>query len=245
MATRLRVDTITGTLRKRLDRLGRTLQANEFRPELQRYTTRVLNDCIAQTPARSEAKIVTAQRKQYRNRINAIPTVHELTDPALRVNEMGEEWIYSSGKWYNAIWRLPDEVWADYSMLSDERNRRMATLESEFIEKRKQARWLYKRSWYQVAVSLGLSITAAAQIISSHTRRKPAVAPPKAYGQWRGGKGVLSVVIRNPFMDEKSRYAPGNGDQILARATAKERPRFLKECNDKVKREISAARQVR
>lgn len=245
MPTGLRLDSVTGTLGRRIAALRGKLTANSFRPELERFTIRTLQDCIAATPARSEGKITTAQRRQYRNRINAIPSVHELTDPALRVNDMGEEWVYSSGKWYNAVWHLPEDVWAAYQMLSEERMQRMATLESEFIANRVQARWLYKRSWYQVALSLGLSIAASAQIVASRTRRKPAVAPPKAYGQWRGGKSVLSVVIRNPFLEEKGKYNPGNGDQILARATAKNLPRFQKECNDKVKREISAARQIK
>ncbi len=245
MATGLKIDTITGVLGRRIAKLKQSTQASSFRPELERHVSRVLTDCIAMTPARPEAKITAAQRGQYKARINAIPSVHTLTDPALRVNDMGEEWIHANGKWYRSDWHLPDEVYAAYQQLAEERARRMSTLESEFIANRLQARWLYQRSWWQVAKSLGIALSVAAQIIASHTRRKPAKEPPKGYGQWRGGKSVLSVVIRNPFLDAAGRYWNGNGQQILAQSTAKNLPRFQKEVNDKIKREISAARQVK
>lgn len=243
--TGLRLDTVTGVLGKRIAALKQSTQASNFRPELERHVSRVLTDCIASTPARPEAKITAAQHNQYRSRINAIPSVHTLTDPALRVNDVGEEWIYNAGKWYRSDWHLPDEVFAAYQALAEERARRMATVESEFISNRLQARWLYQRSWWQVAKSLGIALGVAAQIIASHTRRKPAKEPPKGYGQWRGGKSVLSVTIRNPFLDTAGRYWNGNGQQILAQATAKNLPRFQKEVNDKIKRDISAARQIK
>lgn len=242
--TGLRLDTVTGVLGKRIAALKQSTQASNFRPELERHVGRVLTDCIASTPARPEAKITAAQHNQYRARINAIPSVHTLTDPALRVNDVGEEWIYNAGKWYRSDWHLPDEVFSAYQALAEERARRMATVESEFIANRLQARWLYQRSWWQVAKSLGIALGVAAQIIASHTRMKPAKEPPKGYGQWRGGGRVLSVVIRFTFLDTKTAYWIGNGEQILKQADAKNRPRLLKEVNDKIKREIFSLKNL-
>lgn len=243
--TGLRVDVATGILRKRLAVLKQSLSASEFRPEVADFASRTLQDCIATTPVRSEALIAKNQRTQYVHRVNFIPSYFELVDPSLRVNEMGQQWVYTQGKWYLASeWRLPDEVFAAYQMLTDERDRRLSTIESEFIAERKQVRFLYQRSWYQVAQSLGLAISVAAAIIASHTRRKPAKEPPKAFGQWRGGGKVLSVVIQNPFLDQPGKYWKGNGKQILAQATARNRPRFIKACEDRTKRAISAARRT-
>lgn len=233
-----------GILQRRVGKLKENLRADNFRPELKRFAERTLKDAIAATPVRSEALITRAQVKQYEHRINYIPSFHTLENPSLIVREDGYEWIYKDDKWYRSDWRLPAPVFAAYSMLSQERNRRMQTAQSDFVERRKQARFLYQRSWWQVAQSLGLAISVAAAIVSSHTRKKPAKEPNKAYGQWRGGVKTLSVVIFNTFLDVRTKYWKGNGKQILAQATAKNRARFLKECEDKVKREISAARRA-
>ena len=241
--TGLRIDTAVATIKKRLAKVGTSMQASNFRPELDRFTKRTLEDCIRTTPVRNEAQITRAQIKQYHNRINYIPSVHELANPSLIINDKGEEWIYFDAKWYKSEWHLPSPVFAAYSELSIERNRRMQTIQAQFVEERKQARFLYQRSWYQVAQSLGLAISVAAAIIASHTRKKPAKEPPRASGQWRGGGRVLSVLIQNPFLDELGKYWKGNGKQILAQATAKNRPQFHKECQDKIKREIAAARR--
>jgi len=243
MATGLRLDTAIGTLRKRLGNLKQSCQASEFRSELERFARDTLKDCIAATPVRNEALIVANQRKQYRKRVDFIPSAHELIDPSLRVNENGEPWIYTQGKWYNGNWHLPDEVFAAFAMLDQERQRRMATIEATFINERKQARFLYQRSWWQVANSLGLSLSVSAAIISSHSRHNPKKEPTKAYGQWRGGMRVLSVVIVNTFLDVAGKYWKGNGKAILKQATAKNYPSFIKRVNDKVKRKISLARQ--
>jgi hypothetical protein len=241
--TGLRLDTAIGTISKRLATLRGKLSASSFKPELERFTARTLSDCIAATPVRNEALITRNQQQQYRNRINYIPSVHTLENPSLIVNEQGESWVFVDDKWYNSEWRLPARVFAAFSELNEERNRRIQTTQAQFINERKQARFLYQRSWWQVAQSLGLTISVAAAVVASHTRRKPAKEPMKAYGQWRGGGRVLSVVIVNKFLDAVGKYWKGNGKAILAQATARNRARFLKECEDKVKREISAARQ--
>jgi len=232
-----------GVIGKRLGKLKESTRADSFKPEMQRYVTATLRDCVTTTPVRNESLIARNQARQYRNRINYIPSFHTLENPSLIVNENGQEFIYYNDKWYRGDWRMPPEVFAAYSMLMEERNRRMQTAQSDFVNERKQARFLYRKSWYQIGQSLGLSIAAPGEVTASHSRKQPAKEPPKAYGQWRGGYRVLSVAIFNPFLDKKTAYWNGNGKQILAQAQAKNRPRFLKECQDKVKREISAARR--
>lgn len=242
--TGLRIAPQIGVLGRRMQRLKRSVRADEFRPELARHTKRVLDDCVKATPVRNEALITRAQVKQYEHRINYIPSVHTLSDPSLIVNDQGQPWVYMGGKWYLATNNMPPQVYGAYQQLNAERNRRIQTTQSDFVAQRKQARFLYQRSWWQVGQSLGLVVSVAAAVIASHTRRKPAKEPPKSYGQWRGGTKVLSVVIFNRFLDIVTKYWPsGNGKQILAQSNAKNLPRLRKECADKVKREISAARR--
>jgi len=243
--TGLRIDTALSKIRNRLAKLKRDTSASEFRPELAEFTRRTLNDCIRTTPARSEALIAKNQHVQYQHRVNSIPSFHELLDPSLRVNAVtGEAWIFYAGKWYNAAWHLPSEVYAAFGELNAERNRRLSTIEAQFIAQRKQARFLYRKSWWQVAQSLGLSIVVPSDVIESHSRHNPRKEPPRAYGQWRGGQRVLSVVIQNPFLDVPTMYWKGNGKAILAEATARNRAWFNKAVHDKTERNISAARRM-
>ncbi len=243
MATGLRLDTAIGKLQKRLSKLKETVRADAFRPELKLFAERTLTDCIRATPVRDESKIQRAQEIQYRHRINYIPSVHELADPSLIVNDQGNAWVFYAGKWYNAEWRLPAEVFAAFEELNQERERRLETAQGEFIEERKQARFLYQKSWFQVAQSLGISIPAGSHILISHSRHEPKKESPKGYGQWRGGGVALSIVVYNSLLNEETRYWIGNGKQILAQAMAKNRARFYKDVEDKTKRMISVARQ--
>lgn len=233
------------TLKRRFAKLKDSTRAEDFRPEIARFVTATLKDCIATTPVRSLDLIQRNQYRQYDHRVNYIPSFHTLIDPTLIHNEgFEEDWIFYAGKWYKGSWHLPDEVYAAYQELTAERERRLSTAADDFVDARAQARFLYQLSWAQVAQSLGLSLAVAAAILASYTRRKPAKAPPRGYGQWRGGKGVLSVAIFNPFLYAKGKYWDGNGRAILATATAKNLPRFNREVQDKVKREIEAARRV-
>lgn len=242
--TGLRIDTAVSGIRRKLDKLKHSCSANEFRPEVERFASRSLATCIETTPVRNEALIAANQIKQYNHRVNYIPSYHTVTDPTLIVKAEGE-FLFCGGKWYRpGLWNLKSEVYAAYEMLSAERARRMQTAQSDFVNERKQARFLYQRSWWQVAQSLGIAFAVSAAIVNSRNRRKPSKEPPKAFGQWRGGGTVLSVVIRNVFLDLKTKYWNGNGKSILAQSIAKHRARFHKECNDKVKRMISAARQT-
>jgi hypothetical protein len=112
-----------------------------------------------------------------------------------------------------------------------------------FIEQRAQARFLYRKSWMQCAESARLRVTASSAVKASVTRRRPEKNPPKGYVQWRGGKDVLSLVIFNPFLDQKSRYKPFTSKQILDKASAKERPRFKRDTENRIRRALYAARK--
>lgn len=230
-------------LRRKLARKERALTAESFRPELEKHATAVLNDAAASTPVRDLSTIQAAQNKQYDARINCIPSAHELIDPSLRVNSNnGQHWLFSGGKWYLASeWKLPPNQWAQYQALEQERNRRMQKPRGQFISERAQARFLYRKSWLQVGQSLGLRMRSTGQVANSHTRRKPPKEPPRGYGQWRGGRNVLSAVVYNPFLEIPSRYKQFSGRAILAAAQAKNAPRFLRATEAKMKRTLANA----
>lgn len=216
------------------------ISAASFRPQVRRYASDVLSKCVTTTPKRTLGLIRPAQRKQWKLRVNYIPSNHHESDPMLIVNDAGEHWLKHNAKWLHANkWTLRPDAWATYQMLLAERDRRMQTSREEFVEGRAQARFLYKKSWTQVARSLGVAIIAAGQILASRTRRKPPKSPPKAYGQWRGGKDVLSASIVNPFLEIKTAYWIGNGKQILAAAIARCRPKFEREIAREVERRLS------
>lgn len=112
----------------------------------------------------------------------------------------------------------------------------METEEAAFIEHRAQARFLYKRSWYEVGQSVGIDVPCSQQVKDSRTRRKPPQNPPRGYAQRRGGKGVYSIVVYNPFLEEESAYKPFSGKAILAQAMQKHEAQF----NEKIaKRQTS------
>lgn len=213
------------------------VQASAFRPEVARFTKRTLQTAIQLTPVRSLQTIEAAQRKQYANRVNYIHSIHEVEDPTLIVKD-NVEWLYAHGRWWAAsYWDLPSEIEAIHQDLLAERERRLQTSEGDFIAMRAQARFLYQRSWWQAGQSLGINVTGTGGgIINSHSRHNPPVDPPKAYGQWRGGKYVLSVVIENPFLEQESRYKPFSGKEILSDATSRETAVFLAEVETKLAR---------
>lgn len=215
------------------------IRASEFAPDVSLFLKRSLGTAIQLTPARSLATIKKNQRKQYRNRINYIPSYHVLYDPSLIVKDDDSQWLFREGKWYRPdVWNLPMDVWNDYETLNRERERRMEKSESEFIEERAQARFLFKRSWYEIGESAGISVTCPANVRESVTRRTPPLNPPRGYAQKRGGKDVYSIVVRNPFLDQTSsgghaplataQYKMFNGQDIIGRAMAMHRPAFQK-----------------
>lgn len=235
------------TLKKRLVKFTGDTEASEFRPELARFATKTLNTCIVTTPVRNVATIRNNQRRQYEHRINYIPSVHTIRDPSLIVTDAGVHMLFHGGKWQRADGRrLSSSAWSHYQDLLNERNRRLARIgEQSFIDERAQARFLYRKSWTQVAESLGLRVSSSAQVKSSRTRTRPAVEPRRGSGQWHGGKHVISISIQNPFLEQPSRYKDFSGKQILASAAAKHRAEFNREVRNKVRKAIRAARRIR
>lgn len=224
--------------------LGKSVRASQFEPDVLQFLKRSLTTAVQITPMRSLSVIRRNQRKQYQRRVNYIPSFHELTDPSLRVNDNGEEWLYRQGKWYRPdLWHLTNEVWSDYETLNRERERRMNKSESEFIDERAQSRFLFKKTWWEIGQSAGIDVACPAQVKTSFTRRKPPLNPPRGYAQKRGGKDVFSVVVRNPFLDQTSagghtplstqQYKPFSGQQIINRAMDQHRPAFEKKVADR------------
>lgn len=219
------------------------MDASAFEPELLTFTGRVLATAIELTPVRDEALIEGNQRRQYENRVSYIHSIHWTdADPRLVVGDDGE-FLFYGGKWYRTWWKLPDEVFAAYMVLDAERERRLRTPESVFVNARKQARFLYRKSWWQVARSIKVALSVAQNVIAATTRRKPAKMPPQGYAQIRGGKDVLTVVIFNPFLEQESRYKPFSGKSILRQATSIHRKSFRNDVENKVRRLVRAAKR--
>lgn len=215
------------------------IRADLFRPEVMQFVRVTLNDCVRTTPARNAQLIQSAQHRQYTHRVNYIPSFHTVEDPALIVSD-GKEWLHVGGKWYNASHRLPAPVFAAYAMLRAERERRLETSRQNFIKDRMQARFLYRKSWWQVGNSLGLHVTAPGNVTQSLTRRKPAEQPPRGYAQERGGKRVYSVVIYNPFLDTGSEYKDFDAESVLLPAIERHRPVFNRAVEKHLQRALYA-----
>lgn len=214
-----------GPLRRKLEKLQDQIHVESFRQILRDFLRKSLNTATRTTPVRELSRITEAQRKQYANRINYIPSVHTLEDPSLIVKPNGQ-WLYSGGKWYNAAWKLSGMAYTALQMLLAERDRRMQTAQGEFIKARAQARFLYAKSWGQVGQSISLDVRQTSQIASSLTRRKPAKEPPRGYAQERGSKTVLSVAIYNPFTQVESMWKDWDGADILASAASQHRSNY-------------------
>lgn len=223
--TQFRVD-VTGAQRK-LARVKGGLRASDFRSQLMDYVRKVLTTAAQITPVRDASLIRSNQETQYDHRVNYIPSFHTLENPTLIVRPDGIEWIYCDGKWYRGDWQLPDHVYAAYQDLQSERTRRLKTNRQEFVNTRSRARFLYKKSWWEVGQSIGINIPIG-DAMRGESRRKPSDPPPKGYAQVRGGKETLSVDIRNPFLEQPSRYKSFSGKQILRDAMNKHRNAFEK-----------------
>lgn len=243
MKSGLRIDArkLVNKIQKNLGRV----QASDFRPELMRHTRRVLATAIKETPLRNESVIRSAQGFQYDARVDYIPSVHELVDPSLVVKE-DVYWLYANGQWWAASYReLPDEINEILNELITERDRRLTTSVSSFVAERAQARFLYHKSWWQVSESVGAGLSVDSSISSAHSRpyHLPSGEPPRAYGQVRGGKHVLSVVVYNPFLDTPTKYwRKVSGKQILSAAEKTNHSQFIREVNQKMGRFLAGAR---
>ena len=221
--------------KKKIEGLA-NMQANDLRYELFEFMRKSLTTASRNTPARDYGVIRAAQSNQYDKRVNYIPSSHTLSDPSLRVKGK-EHWLYFRGKWLNAsAWKLSNEAWAAYQPLLQEHQRRKQTSRANFIKDRAQARFLYRRSWLEAADSLGVEINVAQSTRKAVTRRKPAVNPPKASGQVRGGAKVLAITISNPFLEQPSRYKDFSGKRILAQAQAQHEGQYRRAMTRRLKR---------
>lgn len=231
----------TSEAKKKFNLVKEHLQAEIFWPDLLDFVRKTLNRCVKTTPARDYQTIKDNQSRQYDNRVNYIPSNHGQADPLLIINEQGMHWLKYSGKWYNCSqWQLPSGIWGIYQQLLEERQRRESTSKSTFIQQRAQARFLYKKSWTQVGESIGLDVTASESVQKSLTRRKPAKNPKAGYAQMRGGKTTISVIIKNPFLDEQTAYWSGDGSKILSAAAEQGKPQFQRVVERKLNRAIFA-----
>ena len=106
---------------------------------------------------------------------------------------------------------------------------------AQFLAGRAPARFLYRASWGQLARSLGLQIPESQQVKNATSRRDPIKAPPRAYGQIRGGKRTFSVAMFNPFLAMPSRYKKFTGEQIIADAQKKHERQFRRQVNKRLK----------
>ena len=106
---------------------------------------------------------------------------------------------------------------------------------AQFLAGRAPARFLYRASWGQLARSLGLQIPESQQVKNATSRRDPIKAPPRAYGQIRGGKRTFSVAMFNPFLAMPSRYKKFTGEQIISDAQKKHERQFRRSVNKRLK----------
>lgn len=212
-------------LQRKAKKAARGIRATSLQAELMDFARKSLTTAVQLTPERSAQLIRRNQAVQYAHRINYIPSYHTLENPTLIVNERDEHWIYCDGKWYRGEWHLPDHVYAAYQDLLSERIRRMRTDRQSFINSRSQARLLYKKSWWQVGRSIGLNIPCGASP-QSYSRHNPPKEPPKGYAQLRGGKQKLTLDMRNPFLEQPSRYKSFTGRQIIQEAANRHRAQF-------------------
>ena len=229
----------------KLEKAKDQIRADYFKPLVLDYARKVLNKCVSTTPVRLAQTIQSAQTKQYNNRINFIPSSHHKTDPALVVKG-GKEFLFVGGKWYRPDkWKLPNDVYAVYQQLNNERQRRIQTPRTQFIKDRMQARFLYRKSWTQVGASIGLNVRGAANVSQSLTRRKPPDEPPKGYAQIRGGKKVFNIVVYNPFLNTEygpltKVYKPFTAQDIINPAIAQYHPAFLVQVDRYLQRALYA-----
>lgn len=222
-------------------RLGKSADAGQFAPEVKQFLKSTLKTAIQLTPARSLTLIKKNQRRQYLNRVSYIPSFHDLLDPTLIVKGDGSQWLFFHNKWYRPDqWIIPDEAYAAYQELVIERERRLEADRDEFIAFRSQARNLYKKSWWEIGQSVGIEVPCSAQVKSAVSRRTKSQLkrghrqnPTKGYAQQRGGKGIYSIVVYNPFLEEQSQYKLFSGKQIIAEAMQKHQAVFDKRVADK------------
>ncbi len=111
----------------------------------------------------------------------------------------------------------------------------------QFLADRAPARFLFQLSWVQVGQSLGVNVTASAQVLAATTRNPNEQEIPRGYGQWRGGDKVLTAVIYNPLVAGPARkYKPFDGTALITDALTAQKPVFNRACERKLKRAVHA-----
>jgi len=112
---------------------------------------------------------------------------------------------------------------------------------AQFLADRAPARFLFQLQWVQVGESLGVNVTASANVLSASTRNHNEPDIPRGYGQWHGGETKLTASISVPFLDEPERkYKPFTGQGILTPIMAAQFPVFNRACERKMKRVVIA-----
>ena len=111
----------------------------------------------------------------------------------------------------------------------------------QFIADRAPARFLFQLQWVQVGYSLGINVTASAQVLAATTRNHNEPEIPRGYGQWHGGDVKLTASISVPWLDEPARkYKPFTGREILLPIMAAQYPVYKRACDRKLKRVVMA-----
>lgn len=207
----------------------RKISANDFSPELNRFLQKCLAEAYRNTPVREAALINRNQRKQYKRRLNYIPSMYDKSNSVLIFNDENEQWLRVDGQWYRPdIWHLPDNVYQIYQDLLAERMRRdlNPSTQTEFIRERSQARFLYKKSWKEIADSAGVPLRVSQSVANAHSRHNPPKRPPRGYVRKVGGKNTLSIIVYNPLLEQNSRYKVFSGKTLINSAMRLHRPQF-------------------
>jgi hypothetical protein len=114
-----------------------------------------------------------------------------------------------NGKLYKMSWKMPDAVWA------------MAQAQiAAAIKRRKASRGLAKKSWIQVAQSIGLSVSAPGYVESATTKNGDYSGDGKATEESNGSD--FAIVLRN-----SRTYSPSVFDAI--RKAMNGREKFFRE----------------
>jgi len=114
-----------------------------------------------------------------------------------------------NGKLYKMSWKMPDAVWA------------MAQAQiAASIKRRKASRGLAKKSWLQVAQSIGLSVNAPGYVESATTKNGDYPSDGKATEESNGSG--FAIVLRN-----SRTYSPSVFDAI--RKAMNGREKFFRE----------------
>lgn len=115
---------------------------------------------------------------------------------------------------------------------------------SDFLADRAPARFLFQLQWVQVGYSLGVNVTASAQVLAATTRNHNEPEIPRGYGQWHGGEVKYTASISVPWLDEpKRKYKDFTGQEILTPIMQAQFPVFNRACERKMKRIVHAITQ--